>query len=334
MQIPLRGPVRESLLHYGRRLFFVKDFKTIDEQLALLRSRRLIIPNEEKARLYLLTNNYYNIVNGYSKYFPRDGESYTAGTTFDEVWHLYIFDKEIKKAFLEAILNAESHLKAVLAYRFAERFRSPYAYLNPQCYDQNKISSALRVISTLSQFIKKYSEIKGTSIYHYVHHHHDVPIWVLVNYMDFGSLRYMLSNVRPDLQNAVAKDMMNFVRLWIPDAQKFPPEVLLSFMGNINAVRNVCAHNNRLLGFSCYQNCRRWDPLHDSHPVKNLRSVYSVFITLQCFLTKTEYGALHNTVRKRMNRLGHCLHSITLNDILRTIGFPDNWNADTAKIQY
>lgn len=49
----------------------MKDFKTIDEQLALLRSRGLIIPNEEKARLYLLTNNYYNIVNGYSKYFPR-----------------------------------------------------------------------------------------------------------------------------------------------------------------------------------------------------------------------------------------------------------------------
>ena len=144
----------------------------------------------------------------------------------------------------------------------------------------------------------------------------------------------MLSNVRPDLQNAVAKDMMNFVRLWIPDAKIFPPEVLLSFMGNINAVRNVCAHNNRLLGFSCYQNCRRWDPLHDSHPVKNLRSVYSVFITLQCFLTETEYGALHNAVRKRMNRLGHCLYSITLNDILRTIGFPDNWNADASKIQY
>lgn len=39
----------------------MKDFKTIDEQLALLRSRGLIIPNEEKARLYLLTNNYYSV---------------------------------------------------------------------------------------------------------------------------------------------------------------------------------------------------------------------------------------------------------------------------------
>lgn len=314
----------------------MKEFKTLEDQIALLRSRGLIIPDEEKdkVRLYLLTNNYYNIINGYSKYFPRDGENYTAGTTFDEVWNLYIFEKEIKKAFLEAILNTESHLKAVFAHRFSERFRFPYAYLSPQCYDQNKISSALGVIATLSQFIKRYSQSKDTSIYHYVHNHHDVPIWVLVNYMDFGSLRYMISDVRLDLQNAVAKDMLNFVNLWIPDAAKFPPDIMLSFMGNINAVRNVCAHNNRLLGFSCYQNCKRWKPLHDIHPVENMRSVYSVFITLQCFLTETEYGTLHDTIRKRMNRLNNCLKSIPTNNILRTLGFPDNWNSISDRMQY
>ena len=314
----------------------MKEFKTLEDQIALLRSRGLIIPDEEKdkVRLYLLTNNYYNIINGYSKYFPRDGENYTAGTTFDEVWHLYIFEKEIKKAFLEAILNAESHLKAVFAHRFSERFPFPYAYLSPQCYDQNKISSALGVIATLSQFIKRYSQSKDTSIYHYVHNHHDVPIWVLVNYMDFGSLRYMISDVRLDLQNAVAKDMLNFVNLWIPDAAKFPPDIMLSFMGNINAVRNVCAHNNRLLGFSCYQNCKRWKPLHDIHPVENMRSVYSVFITLQCFLTEIEYGTLHDTIRKRMNRLNNCLKSIPTNNILRTLGFPDNWNSISDRMQY
>lgn len=69
----------------------MKEFKTIDEQIALLRSRGLVIPDENKAYLYLLTNNYYNIINGYSKYFPMDEDNYTASTTFDEVWHLYLF---------------------------------------------------------------------------------------------------------------------------------------------------------------------------------------------------------------------------------------------------
>lgn len=56
-----------------RRLFFLKNFKTIDEQIQILLERGLIINDIEKAKLYLLSQNYYNIINGYASYFPRDG---------------------------------------------------------------------------------------------------------------------------------------------------------------------------------------------------------------------------------------------------------------------
>ena len=42
-----------------------KDFKTIEEQLDLLRSRGLTISNESQAKDFLLRNNYYRI-SGYS----------------------------------------------------------------------------------------------------------------------------------------------------------------------------------------------------------------------------------------------------------------------------
>ena len=42
-----------------------KAFKTIDEQLDLLRSRGLTIDDESKAKQFLLYNNYYRII-GYS----------------------------------------------------------------------------------------------------------------------------------------------------------------------------------------------------------------------------------------------------------------------------
>lgn len=316
----------------------MKEFKTISEQIALLKSRGLIIPDENKVRLYLLTNNYYNIINGYSKYFPQDNETYVAGTTFDEVWGLYIFDKELKEAFLKAILNTEAHLKAVFAYRFAEMFPSPtYAYLYTECYDQAKILSVGNTISKLSQLIKQRKTLRGTSISHYFDKHHDVPIWVLVNYMDFGSLRNMLSVVRTDLQNIVAKDMSHFISEHIPNAPKFEPETMLSFLENINDVRNVCAHNNRLLGFRCRRDSRYWAPLHDLYAIganSDRRNVYSVFLSLQCFLTSIEYGTLHNSIRKRMNHLHNRLHSVNANEILKSIGFPENWNDNTPKIQY
>ena len=308
----------------------MKEFKTIDEQIALLRSRGLVIPDENKAYLYLLTNNYYNIINGYSKYFPMDEDNYTAGTTFDEVWHLYLFDKELKQAFFEAILNAESHLRAVFAYRFAEIFPSPsYAYLHTDCYDNSKILSVGSTISRISGLINYQKGIPGTSIRHYFHQYHNVPIWVLVNHMDFGTLRYMLSSVQSDLQNAVAKDMRHFIDAHIPGAKKFDPETMLSFLANINDVRNVCAHNNRLIDFKCRRDSRYWTPLHAQYSItkdSDRRTVYMVFLSLQCFLTATEYSTLNNAIRKRMNRLGNCLVSISLDDVLSLLGFPPNWN--------
>lgn len=42
-----------------------KEFKTVDEQLEILRSRGLKIVNDEKAKEFLLNNNYYSI-SGYS----------------------------------------------------------------------------------------------------------------------------------------------------------------------------------------------------------------------------------------------------------------------------
>ena len=43
----------------------VKEFKTITEQIALLKSRGLNIPDETKAGDFLLRNNFYR-VSGYS----------------------------------------------------------------------------------------------------------------------------------------------------------------------------------------------------------------------------------------------------------------------------
>lgn len=74
----------------------MKDFKTLDEQIDILKSRGLVINNEERAKEYLLSQNYYNLINGYANFFPRSGENYTAGTNFDEITSLYVFEREFK----------------------------------------------------------------------------------------------------------------------------------------------------------------------------------------------------------------------------------------------
>lgn len=46
-----------------------KPFKRYDEQVEILKLRNLTIADEEKAISILSKVNYYNLINGYKKYF-------------------------------------------------------------------------------------------------------------------------------------------------------------------------------------------------------------------------------------------------------------------------
>ena len=317
----------------------MKVFKTIDEQIAILKQRGLIIDDEEHAKKYLLSQNYYNLNNGYAKFFPRENEIYVSNTSFDEITSLYIFERDIKQTILLAILEAETHLRAIFSYRFSETFKDdPYAYLNINSFEKKNTLSIIQTISSLSKTIRSYeSHNRHSSIAHYIRVHGSVPIWVLVNYINFGELRHLLKYSTNALQNRIAKDFCEFIEQNIPNASEpFHPETLNSFLDNINDIRNICAHNNRLLGFRCHQSTKYWAPLHTKYnilPNDSRRSAYEIFLILQCFISKNEYAMLHNTLRKRFRTLGKKLRTIPINNILNELGFPNDWHINNNKLE-
>lgn len=314
----------------------MKPFKSIDEQITILKQRGLLIPDESKARSFLLENNYYIIINGYSKFFPMQGDIYTNSTTFDEVICLYMIDSEIKQAFFKAILTAESHLKSIFSYRFAEAFPSQsYSYLDIACYDPQKTLDVMSTIHKLSGIIKRQVKLRHSSVSHYLSNYDNVPIWVLIGYLDFGELRYMLDNTHTHIQNNVAKDMMMYIHQHIPSCSVFPPEIMLAFLANINELRNVCAHNNRMLGFQCRRDDKYFHPLHSLYGISatdSRRSAYSIYLSLQCFLGASDFAKLHNTLRKRIRYFSQQLQTININDVLLQLGFPASWHTTVSKL--
>ena len=62
----------------------MRPFKNLEQQIQILRERGLAFDNEEEAKLYLLDNNYYNIINMYSKVFQENTNQYVSGTEFKE----------------------------------------------------------------------------------------------------------------------------------------------------------------------------------------------------------------------------------------------------------
>jgi abortive infection bacteriophage resistance protein len=55
-------------------------FTTLDEQICKLRHRNVIVPNEDRAKLYLLRDGYYSMINGYKDVFIDKGETNSGET--------------------------------------------------------------------------------------------------------------------------------------------------------------------------------------------------------------------------------------------------------------
>jgi len=140
----------------------LKPFTSIEEQLDLLIKKGLIVEDKTQAKSYLLTQNYYNLINGYGCFFPRKDGMFSNGTNLNEIIQLYTFEYEVKRALFQAILCMETHLKAIVSHRFSETYtNSKYAYLDINCYNPDRKLESIATISKLSQIIQKHKKQKG-----------------------------------------------------------------------------------------------------------------------------------------------------------------------------
>ena len=99
-----------------------KTYKTYRQQLAKLRSRGMEIKEGAqgaRAMRILEQENYYNVINGYKSLFlEREAtdvldEKYNEGTTFNEVYALYCFDRDVRTIYLKFLLKLDTSLKTV-----------------------------------------------------------------------------------------------------------------------------------------------------------------------------------------------------------------------------
>lgn len=104
-----------------------KEFKTIDEQLEILRSRGLSIKDDGKAKDFLLHNNYYRI-SGYSLTL-RKNDVFSKNASFQNIIDIYDFDHELRHILLKYIEIIEVTFKSTYAYEFTQ-VHNPTAYLD------------------------------------------------------------------------------------------------------------------------------------------------------------------------------------------------------------
>lgn len=95
---------------------------TIEEQVKNLRSKGLVIKNEEYAKKILNDISYFRLIKAYSlNYKPTNGNYYN-GATFEQIVDLYLFNANFRQILFRQIEKVEINARCRIGNYFAETY--------------------------------------------------------------------------------------------------------------------------------------------------------------------------------------------------------------------
>ena len=215
---------------------YEKPWLSYEAQADKLEERGLIFDRNDLVS-HLADVGYYRL-SGYWYIFRRDSdaeeEAFVEGTSFDKIWDLYTFDRQLRLVVLDAVERVEVYTRTQLAYHLAKQ-TGPFGYLDfakLTNMDQHEYGRFM------SRCFKEYDRSKTQFIAHFKEKYGDShslpPYWTLVNIMDFGMMLTLFRGSPDDVKQSIA------------DEVGVPATVFESWLLVLNTIRNVCAHHDRL----------------------------------------------------------------------------------------
>ena len=309
-----------------------KPFKTVEEQIEILKSRGLIIKDEERALSFLKHNNYYELINGYKDFFIDKNKTeeekkdvYRNDIAFEDIVSLYEFDFETRAIILKGILKIENIIKTKLAYYFSEKYNQEYNYLNIHNYN-DKIKS-VKIIADISNIIKinmvsSKSEDMRNILEYYLEKHQNVPLWVLIKKFTFGKLSKFYSALIEEIQFKICDDIEEFYLKEYNKSISINNKTLSQMLEFINIVRNICAHNEKLYNIR-YKKIKNVSYSHIKRDCQG--KLFDVIIILKIFLSKKEFEENIKLLDENMEKLKLANSSKMYGNLLNQMGMQFRW---------
>lgn len=314
-----------------------KVFKTTRQQMIKLRKRGLQIKSRHKK--ILEKENYYNIINGYKDLFIDDtyigvDEKYKLGTNFNEIYDLYLFDRELRMYFMRYILEIENNIKSVIAHKFSKEYGHDN-YLKVTNFNTSirpterrktqaqKVGEVTELISKIQNEISKQLQKNNTMISHSMLEYGYVPLWVLVNTLTLGTINIFYGHMHDRDKNNVAREF----NLSINELE--------SLMFVLSIFRNACAHDERLYNLKAVKrnmiaNFNIHSQLgisvdNSGNPVCGKNDLFAVVIIFKLLLSKNSFNKFLYSIKGEIDMLKKKLVTISIDEVLNSMGFPSNW---------
>ena len=307
-----------------------KRFKTLDEQLEIFKLKGLIVHDEKYAKKVLLRENYF-FINGYRHLFLKSETNrvFKDGTTFEEIYSLFLFDRSFRNILFKYLLVIENNLKSIVSYQLSKKYGYRECdYLKPKNFTH--APEKQRQINDLLKKMKRQIRLNGSqhsATQHYVSNYGYIPLWILVKVLSFGIVSEMFSILKKEDKKDIA------------DIYNIEDDVLENYLPMLANYRNLCAHEDIL-----YENKTQKEindtvyhqllkiPKENNEYTQGKNDLFALIIIMKQMLSEDDFTNMTNELENVIQTLNYNLNVIQIDAIFNKMGFPINWK-DLSKIE-
>ena len=300
-----------------------KSFKTIDEQIEILKHKGLIIDDENYAKDILMRENYF-FISGYRHLFlkSKNERTFLPNTNFRELYAMFNFDRQIRNIIFKNLLIVENNLKSIISYQLSKKYGfKEKDYLKASNFNNSKEKS--RQVQDLIKKMKRQIRVNGSqhsATMHYINYYGFIPFWVVVKVLSFGIVCELFSVMKYEDQKEIS------------DIYGISVDHLLTYLPILANYRNLCAHEDILYEHrtqTIIANTKYHHELNipkmDEEYIYGKNDLFALIIILKSMLREEEFNLLIKEISYEEDILAGKLKVISINKVLDQMGFPQNF---------
>ena len=299
-----------------------KEFRTLDEQISILKNKGININNDEEVKDILLRENYF-FINGYRNLFYDKNRKFIKGTNFSELYSAFLFDRNLRNILFKNLLVVENNVKSIISYVLSKKYGyTEKDYLNPKNFTLD-MKDNRRVEDVLNK-IKRQIRINGekhTATFHYITKYHYVPLWILVKVLSFGLINELFGILKEEDKNEIA----NIYNISADDFKEY-----LSLLSNY---RNLCAHEDivfehktqNFISDTVYHKKLALKTNDFGEFIQGKNDLFAVIIMLKRLLRKDRFKECMLEIDSILNKFDENVDIIKKDKLLDKMGFPKNY---------
>lgn len=229
------------------------SYTTVEQQIEKLKHQNLIIDNENFAKEALTLFGYSNLIKSYREPYVINSNGkkmYRSGVTFEQLYSLYAFDKNLRNAVMAAMLDLEEHIKEAASDTIAESFGVHQdEYLQYRNYQNKRKRKQQFTLPGILDTLKKTLKTDKDPIHHYKTEHGIVPPWILFKSIYLTTTVNIIDLLKQPEQERMVK------RLYDTDSILLSMDAFRKLMMDTLFIcieyRNTAAHGGRIYNYVC-----------------------------------------------------------------------------------